>query len=122
MANAHLFRPGLGLPTATIHDDRDVPWGYYFYTIREDDLIRELRFINVIDPSLSVQSMAPDGSLHPWTKYTEDDYTVFIPNEFYKGEMDMPLIHFNPLVQRFIAAPRTILERAALGNRTSVNF
>jgi hypothetical protein len=123
MANTHLFRPGLGLPTATIFDDYDVPWGYYFYTIREDDLIRELRFINVIDEALQVShTNGMDKVRHDWAKRTEGDYVIFTPHPSYKGEQEFVQIFSRPWIQRFIAAPRTILERAALNNRVSVNF
>ena len=119
---AHLFRPGLGLPTKTIHDDHDSPWGYYLYAVREDDLVREMYFINVIDHRVQVQSQGEDGIWYDWPRRYEGEYLIFSPHDSYKGEQQLVQIHHYPEVQAFIAAPRKILERFALGNRTSVNF
>lgn len=120
--NDHLFRQGLGLPTKTIFDDYDVPWGYYAYVIREDDLVRDLYFFNVIDEEIEVFTTTPDRVNHPWSKQWRGEYLVFSPPDVYKGEGDLIGIHSHPWIQRFIPAPRLVLEKFALGNRTSVNF
>lgn len=123
MKNDHLFRPGLGLPTKTIHDHLESPWGYYAYIVREDDLIREFYFFNVKDEhSVHVSTPAPDGTRQQWAKRWDGEYLVMAAPDGYKGEMELVQIHFKPEIQRFIAAPRKVLERFALGNRTSVNF
>lgn len=121
--SGHLFRSGLGLPTKTIHDHQESPWGYYAYIIREDDLIREFYFFNVKDDRfVAVSTSAPDGTRQQWAKRWEGDYLIFSAPDGYKGEMELVQIHSYPEVQRFIAAPRKILERFALGNKTSVDF
>jgi hypothetical protein len=91
---------------------------WYFYRLKDDNLISEFCVANGADPNQYVETPAPDGSLQRWDKREEGELIVFHPPDGYFGGPVGWM--YDKTIQIGQAMPREELERQALRCRTSM--
>lgn len=94
---------------------------HYFYRLKDDHVVHSLCLVGAKadDPLLAVETLAPDGTTQRWKMTRESGMLVFWPPDGYAGVQGL-VMRYSKDVQRHAAAPRELLERYALNNRTSV--
>lgn len=92
---------------------------YYFYRLKDDDIVSEFCVANAADPHQYVSTLALDGTEQLWQRRDEGDLVIFRPPDGYLGSQGL-LWAYDRRLQVGEAMPRAELERYALRHRVSV--
>lgn len=95
-----------------------VPTAYYFFRLRDNEVVKEFCVSNAQDPNQYVESTAPDGTKQRWEKRWDGDLLVFRPPDGYAEFQPLGWVYDKQL-QDGEATPQELMERLALNMRVS---
>lgn len=93
---------------------------YYFFRIRDNEVVKEFCVANAKDPNQYVESTAPDGSKQRWDKRWDCDLLVFHPPDGYSDFQPLGWV-YDKRLQNGEPVPQEEMERLATNMRVSAH-